>query len=193
MRQEDSRRPVWEFADWVQITQMVVASMTRHGEAWVTNGLARAADESWGDEATFRILRALPETKGTWDRAKAAGKAVDDLYWKRRNFLWIDASHGDLIYAVEKLLAAERGKRAIDLLGHCPRESVPVALLIRVLLQAVLEPWTDSDHNAMFRHNVVEMFKTLDKTQDVPDEQMFSLRLLKPRKGCWGRGLNRAT
>jgi hypothetical protein len=27
----------------------------------------------------------------------------------------------------------------------------------------------------MFRHNVVEMFKTLDKTQDVPDEQMAAL------------------
>ena len=24
MRQEDSRRPVWEFADWVQITQSVL-------------------------------------------------------------------------------------------------------------------------------------------------------------------------
>lgn len=156
---------------------MTVASMTRHGDVWVSNVLARAANECWDDEAIFRILRALPETKATWERAKAAGKSVDELYWKRRSVLWIDASHGDLVYAVEKLLEASRGKQAIDLLGHCRRESVPVALLIRVLLQAVQEFWTDSDRNAatMFRHYVVEMFKTLDKTQEVPDEQMAAL------------------
>lgn len=156
---------------------MVVAFLMQGGDAWADAVLSRAARECWGDEATFRVLRALPETKATWDRAAATGEAIDNLYWGRRSVVWIDPGAGDLVYAVERMLKAGRAKETIHLIGHWLHNSLPVELVIRVLTQAVREPWTASDHNAatMFRHHVVEIFKMLDKTGAISDGQLAAL------------------
>jgi hypothetical protein len=156
---------------------MVVAFLIQGGDAWADSVLSRAASERWGDEATFRILRALPETKATWERAAAAGETLDNLYWGRRNLVWIDPAEGDLVYAVERLLKLGRAKETIHLIGHQHHKTLPVELVIRVLAQAVQEPWAESDRNAatMFRHYVVEIFKTLDKSGDVSDAQLAAL------------------
>jgi hypothetical protein len=156
---------------------MVVGRLIGGGDEWVNDVLARAKREAWGDEATFRILRALPETQATWDRAVAAGEQVDNLYWGRRGVIWIDPAQGDVVYAVERLLKAGRAKDAIHLIGHHLREVFPIELIIRVLTRAIQEPWTDGDRNAatMFRHHVVEIFKILDKTEEVSDAQIATL------------------
>ena len=156
---------------------MVIAFLIQGGDAWVDQALSRAANERWSDEATFRILRRLPETQATWDRAAAAGEAIDNLYWGRRSVLWIDPAGGDLIYAVGRLLNVGRAKEAIHLIGHQLHKDLPVELVVRVLTQAVQEPWTASDHNAatMFRHHVVEIFKTLDKSEEISDAQLAAL------------------
>jgi transcriptional regulator with XRE-family HTH domain len=156
---------------------IAVAFLIQGGETWVDTILLRAAREHWSDEAIFRVLRALPETKATWDRAAGVGEAVDDLYWRRRNVLWIDPNEGDVIYAVERLLKVGRAKQAIHLIGHRHHKNLPVELVIRVLAQAVQEPWTDMDRNdgTMFRHYVVEIFKYLDQSGEVPDVQLAGL------------------
>jgi hypothetical protein len=156
---------------------MAVAFLMRGGDTWVDGVLSRAACERWGDEATFRILRALPETKATWERAAAAGEAVDDLYWCRRDVWWIDPNDGDATYAVERLLKAGRARQAIHLIGHRHHKTLPVELVVRVLAQAVQEPWTDLDRNdaTMFRHYIVEIFKYLDQSGEVSDVQLAGL------------------
>jgi hypothetical protein len=156
---------------------MVVAFLMQGGNAWVDAVLSRAAGQRWGDEATFRVLRALPETKTTWDRAAAAGEPIDNLYWGRRNVVWIDPAEGDLVYPVERLLTVGRAKDAIHLIGHLLHKRLPVELVIRVLTQATQEPWIASDHNAvtMFRHYIVEIFKTLDKSGEISDAQLAVL------------------
>jgi transcriptional regulator with XRE-family HTH domain len=156
---------------------MVVAFVIQGGDAWANQVLSRATSERWGDEATFRILRRLPETQATWDRAAAAGETIDNLYWGRRNIVWIDPAEGEPVYAVGRLLKVGRAKEAIHLMGHRFHKTLPVELVIRVLTQAVQEPWTAPDHNAatMFHHYVVEIFKTFDKSGEVSDAQLAAL------------------
>ncbi len=50
-------------------------------------------------------------------------------------------------------------------------------MIIRVLARPLQEPWTDGDRNAatVFRHHVVEIFKVLDKTEEVTDAQIATL------------------
>jgi hypothetical protein len=159
---------------------MAVVFLMQGGDTWVDHTLSRAARERWGDEAIFRVLRALPNTRATWDRAAAAGEAIEDLYWGRHNIAWIDPDDGDANYAVERLLRVGRAKQAIHLIGHWHHKALPIELVIRVLAQAVQEPWTDSDRNAgtMFSHHIVEIFKTLDHSGEVSDAQLAGLEWL---------------
>jgi hypothetical protein len=156
---------------------MLVASLARGGNAWVHDIVAKAASKRWGVEATFRILRALPECRATWDLAAVAGKQVEDMYWGRRDVSWIMVAGGDLVFAVEKLIEAGRARYAVHVIGHSQEDDLPAELLVRTLLTAGKEPWTNSDHNAasMFRHYVVEIFKRLDANGEVPDEGMAAL------------------
>jgi transcriptional regulator with XRE-family HTH domain len=155
---------------------MIVAALTRGDNGWVAEVLMRTISERWGDEATYRMLRALPENSATWNLAAAAGKSVDDLYWGRRSVLWIDASDENLTYAVGRLITAGRARHAVQLVGHCGLKRLPASFLVRILAEAAKEPWIKADQNdaGMFRHYVVEMFKELDQA-GVPDEQIVVL------------------
>jgi hypothetical protein len=155
---------------------LVVGFLIRGGDAWVDQALSRASSEQWGDETAFRILRRLPQTQATWSRVAASGEAIDNLYWSRIH-AWIRPEEGgDLVYAVERLLKAGRARHALHLIGHRHHKVLPVELVIRVLNQAVQEPWTDAERRdtTMFQHYVVEIFKSLDK-REVSDEQLAAL------------------
>jgi transcriptional regulator with XRE-family HTH domain len=155
---------------------LVVGFLIRGGDAWVGRALSRAAGEQWGDEATFRILQRLPETQATWSRVAALGEAIDNLYWSRIH-AWIRPEEGgDPVYAVERLLKAGRARHALHLIGHRHNKVLPVELVIRLLNQAVQEPWKEGERNdaIMFQHDVVEIFKSLDK-REVSDEQLAAL------------------
>jgi hypothetical protein len=155
---------------------MITAALLRRDEAWVAQVLARTISERWGDEATYRVLCALPENRATWSLAAAAGKSVDDLYWSRRSIVWIDASDENLTYAVGRLIDAGRARQAIQLIGHCGLKRLPASFLVGVLAEAAKQPWTEADKSnaGMLSHYVVEMFKVLDQA-GVPDEQIAGL------------------
>ena len=148
----------------------------RDGEAWAARLLSHASSDRWGTEAIVRILTALPETKWTWQQAAAAGKEVEDTYWSRRSVFFINSSTADLVCAVEKLIEAHRAKHAIQLVGHSLQEKLPAELLVRVLTQAVKEPWVHTENNdTMFQYYVVEIFKYLDRTGLVSEAEMAAL------------------
>lgn len=118
----------------------------------------------------------MPETKWTWQQAAAAGKEVEDTYWSRRPVFFINSSTADLVFAVEKLIEAHRAKHAIGLIGHSLQEKLPVELLVRVLTQAVKEPWVHTENNdAMSQYYVVEIFKYLDGSGLVSEAEMARL------------------
>ena len=155
---------------------MIIAALMRGDNDWVAEVLTRTISERWGDEATYRVLRALPEHRATWNLAAAAGKSVDDLYWSRRSVLLIDASDENLTYAVGRLIAAGRARHAVQLVGHCGLKRLPASFLARILAEAAKEPWIKANQTdaGMFHHYVVEMFKELDQA-GVPDEQIAVL------------------
>jgi hypothetical protein len=80
------------------------------------------------------------------------------------------------VCAVEKLIEAHRAKHAIQLVGHSLQEKLPAELLVRVLTQAVKEPWVHTENNGtMFQYYVVEIFKYLDRTGLVSEAEMAAL------------------
>ena len=148
----------------------------RDGEAWATGLLSHASSDRWGTEAIVRILTALPETKWTWQQAAAAGKEVEDTNWSRRSVFFINSSTADLVFAVEKLIEAHWAKHAIQLVGYSLQEKLPAELLVRVLTQAVKEPWVHTENNdTIFQYYLVEIFKYLDRTGLVSEAEMAAL------------------
>jgi hypothetical protein len=145
----------------------------------VTKLLSQASSNRWGTDAIVRILKALPEIKWTWQQAAAAGKEVEDTDWSQRHVFFINSSTADLVFAVEKLIEAHRAKHAIELAGHSLREKLPLELLVRVLTQAVKEPWVHTENNdSRFQYYVVEIFLYLDGSGSVPEAEMAELEWL---------------
>jgi len=156
---------------------MIDTAFRRDGQPWACALLARGMAEKWGDEALYRILYALPQSKWTWEQAEVLGEEVDNLYWTKRHFHWIDGGPDELLFAVEKLLLAHRATHAITLIGRALNRDLPLELLLRTLSQAAQEPWAVLENRDLgsFRHSVVEIFKTLDAANDTPDDIMASL------------------
>jgi hypothetical protein len=155
---------------------MIRRAFAHDGEPWASALLARSVAEKWGDEALYRILCALPESLWTWKQAEALGERVDSLYWTRRHIHWVNGEP-ELLFAIGKLLVAHRAAHAIILIGRSLNKDLPPALVLRALLQASQEPWANFENNDLgsFRHSVVDIFKKLDATGDIPDDLMASL------------------
>lgn len=156
---------------------MIDTAFRRDGRPWASSLLDRGVAEKWGDEALYRILCALPQSKWTWEKAASLGEEIDNLYWTKRHFHWIDPGSDDLLYAVEKLLLVHRAVHAIGLIGPALNQNLPRELLLRTLTQATQEPWSNSEDRGlgMLRHTVVEIFKKLDAAGDIPDNEMARL------------------
>ena len=153
---------------------IIAVSFQSGGESWATALLALAAAEKWSAEAVYRILSSLPQSMWTWKQAEAVGKEIDDLYWTRVYFHWVNG-RDELLFAIEKLLGVLRAAHAIMLIGRARNQELPRELVLRTLSQAASEPWTTAEDSNMFRHSVVEIFKKLDPTGDVPDDVMAGL------------------
>ena len=156
----------------------IIDTVFRHeGNAWASALLARGVSEKWGGEALYRILFALPQSRWTWEQAESLGEEIDNLYWDKRYFHWIEGGPDELRFAVEKLLRVHRAAHAIELIGRALDEHLPQDLVLRTLAQAAQEPWSGSENRDLgsFRHSVVRLFKKLDAAGDVPDTQMATL------------------
>lgn len=157
---------------------LIYSTFAQAKEPWASGLLRRAAREGWGDQATLTILGALPVTRWTWDQAHLAGPVVENLYWKRAAALWMEGSNDDVVFMANKLIDVGRARPALHFIGHHLSKGLPSELLIRILHEAVQQPWdkNQDDHNepTMFQHYVAEILQCLDKA-GISDDEMLRL------------------
>ena len=147
-------------------------------EKWAERLLSHA--QEWGAEALVTILLALPNTRWTWDRAREAGPAVEQEYWRRAALHWIDGDAADHELAARKLISAGRARHAVHLLGHDRAGSIASAVLVEILQEAANKPFESQDGNepTMFRYSVAQILKALDDRDDVDPGVLIRLEWL---------------
>jgi transcriptional regulator with XRE-family HTH domain len=146
-------------------------------EPWAGELLKRAAEQNWGDTAILTILRALPVKRWTWEKAHDAGPLIEAEFWKRTPPLWMEGSADDVVYMADHLIAAGRARDAIHFVGHHLPTGLPTALLVRVLEEAIKQPYEsdgDSNEPTMFQHYVAQILQELDKA-GASEDQMLRL------------------
>ena len=157
---------------------LIYSTFAQAKEAWALELLSRAEREHWGTDAILTVLRALPITRWTWDQAHLAGPEIENLYWKRAPALWMEGDVDDVVFMANKLIEAGRARPALHFVGHHLPKKLPSELLVRVLEQAIRQPWdkNEDDHNepTMFQYYVAEILKALD-TAGLPDDDMLRL------------------
>jgi len=145
------------------------------GQAAAVALLEWAISKNLGAEAVLRLLRALPAERWVWEQAASIGTEIENAYWKTQYIMVIRENLEDLIFAVEKLIAADRAVHAIQLVGHSLSNKLPATLLVQLLKRAVTEPQISSSVDTMFQYYVIEIFKRLDVSNEISDQQMAQL------------------
>ena len=90
----------------------------------------------------------------------------------------MDGDVDDVVFMANKLIEAGRARPALHFVGHHLPKKLPSELLVRILEQAIRQPWdkNEDDHNepTMFQHYVAEILKALDEA-GVSDDEMLHL------------------
>ena len=158
---------------------LVFSAFQDRKETWAEALIARAQEESWGDQAIMTILLALPMDRWTWGQVEKTGSETLATYWRRTPILWMGEDGDDIAYAVRQLVDVDRARHALALIGRSDKkEQLPSAVLLEVLEQAVrrpLEDPTDSNEATMFQHYVAETLTSLDGRNDVDREVLAML------------------
>lgn len=160
------------------VQRMTFALAEVRGVAWLWDRFDTAIATGRPPNEIVPLMMALPVEPPTWERVAAAGAAIDAAYWQTiRTFR---VTEGPAMHiAVEKLLAEDRGRSALQMLiGPTDREGY-VADLLDVLRHpsTVSEEKTQADHNdlTMFTHYVGKAFVRLDADDAVGEDEILKL------------------
>lgn len=149
------------------------------GRDWAEQFLDQALGEGWGERAVLTVLLALPSVGWAWALAQRAGPAIEKAYWKRVNVLWSKDDDSDPAHAVEKLIEAGRARESVHLIGYHLHTGTRLTshLMVTALVEALRQPLDGAHGNdrTMFQHYALEIFKQLDRANDVATETMIGL------------------
>nr|WP_192355983.1 helix-turn-helix transcriptional regulator [Mesorhizobium mediterraneum] len=149
---------------------LIVSIFRDRKEAWAEALIDRAAIENWGDTALLALLRALPFTRWTWNRAARIGRDIETTYWRRAPVFWMSEDSADITYAIRKLISVGRARHALKLARRGNKVDLPPELLVEMLQETAHQPFEDNgDANeaAMLQHDVAEILEALDERDDV--------------------------
>jgi transcriptional regulator with XRE-family HTH domain len=157
---------------------LIYSTFAQAKEPWAQELLTRAKREHWGVDSVLTILRALPVKRWTWDQVRFAGEEIEALYWQAVPVLWLEGDIEDIVFMANKLIEAGRARPALQFVGHHLPKKLPTELLVRVLEQAIQQPWNKNEDNhnesTMFQHYVAEILKALDEA-GISDDAMLHL------------------
>lgn len=140
----------------------------KSGNAWTDRMVARVTGEGVSAEHLANFFSSLPTDSYHFEHVTRAGTEVERTYWKQVRTIWVDESTEAVIFALNKLIEAERGYAAVELAGF-RHAALPADVLIRVLDAAVNASDRDGDQ-VMFGHYVEQIFQELDKAGISDDE-----------------------
>ena len=157
---------------------IVYGCLSTRSVDWAYDLLDRTAGEDWTAEMILTVLLVMGgDLRRIWDRAAAFGPAIEDEYWKRVPGLSVTRAPGQELFAIGKLLAADRGIAASSVAAH-NRQSMPTATLVEAFDKALVELGDAADlpfeaHN--FQYHLEQILQELDRRQDVEDSEIARL------------------
>lgn len=156
---------------------LIVTLFPMRGREWAGALVQNALRGQWGETAVLTMLRALPAERWTWEQAAKAGAAIDAAFWRTVPVFWIGTDGEDLGYAVQKLIEVGRARHAVALAGQEDDSGLASDLLVRVLQEAVRQPFDsrDSNESTMFAHYVQHILIQLDARDNVADDTLLGL------------------
>jgi hypothetical protein len=111
LREEDP--PIQHLAQ-----RMIFVLRDARGVEWLWERFDRALQERRPDREILPFAFALPVNRATWERVAAAGLELDSAYWLRLRSFCIPRDE-DLHVVVDKYLAVDRGRAALEMIGAC--------------------------------------------------------------------------
>lgn len=158
---------------------LIMSAFRDRKETWAAALIARVRDEGWGDTALLTVLRALPQERWTWNQVRSAGEAIETDYWRGTPVFWMDEGGSDVAFAVRKLISVGRARHAVTLAGRGRNVRLPSELLVKVLREALRQPFADRDASdlTMFQHYITEILKQLDGSSDITTDTLARLEL----------------
>jgi len=128
--------------------------------------------DEWPNELVTKFLTLLPFDSGTWERVDVWLGDHADTYWSSVMGNPYQAE-GDLLPAVDRLLAVGRGKFAVECLYVRIHRGLP--LNIERSVAALLSAVSDDKEalHVMPEHHASELIKLLQESSEVPDDEMI--------------------
>ena len=130
------------------------------------------ATRGLSDQATARLLTALPDDQVTWSFARSLGTNVEADYWQTKGPYWLKGSKDELLTAIDTYLRYGRGIAALE--GSLQRlGEVPSHKILEILEMVVRDLNSGPDRDGTMVSYAVELaFKVLDDRSDVSDEDI---------------------
>lgn len=156
---------------------IIVSSIEKHGESWGDDVIRRATREKWSPEARLRLFLSLPKTEHFWNLLSKTCHDIEDRYWQQTSVFPISGTSEQIVFAVERLIAAGRANAAIHLAGQFAKK-MPNPLIVRVLQEALHSEGPrlmEGNDAVMFQYYVEELMSKLDVAEDVPESEIGKL------------------
>jgi transcriptional regulator with XRE-family HTH domain len=158
--------------------RMTFALAEVRGVGWLWDRFDAAVRAGRPASEIVPLMMALPVEPATWDRVAAAGTAIDSAYWRAIGTFRVPEGPA-MHLAVERLLAEDRGRAALEMLiGPTDREGDAADLLAVLRHPSTVneEAAGDDRHDVtMFTYYVGKAFERLDADDAVDEDEILKL------------------
>lgn len=138
----------------------------RHGESWLDHFTGVIVPRCKSPKDVARLLANWPNDSTTWQFLKSLGSDVESVFWRDFGSLPLNASHEELLNAIEKLCRANRSLTVLtSLYGRI--DKVSSQKLLFLLDDSVSEIASNEADSSMLSYAITEVFKELSKREDL--------------------------
>jgi len=155
------------------LTNLCVADgFSKFGSEWLSDVQDLAKEMSLDKSQVAILLLGLPETRESWNLVSEFGADIEFEYWSMKHGFQISGDTSDLIFAVEKYLAAGRPMTAVEI-SHQRLSELESSLLLKFLTESTAEINQKKIANAtMVSYYIEHIFAELEKRTDISSEEI---------------------
>jgi len=148
----------------------------KNGDAYIEKVTNDALCRNWSLERVVNLFLALPQKRRVWDILKNFDVQIQQRYWEKVNPSLFDLSPENKLYALKQLVAVKRHFIALYT-ATMFKEEIPPKFIAELLKKAALEKSID-DFNIISSWNIEELFKILDQSKEVDNDEIARLEWL---------------
>lgn len=148
----------------------------KQGDMWIKNLVEMACSQQWPAVKIVNLFVSFPQKRIVWDLLESFNKEVRESYWKQCAVRLFDLPVDDKIYALKQLLLVKRHFTALNTAALFVEE-IPADLIVELLQKTATEKSME-DFQLLQPYDVEGLFKALDKSFDVKEEEIAQLEWL---------------